>query len=406
MYSEEQYRKALEVYEETKSVTKTITILGYPARRQTLYNWINRKRMLPEDRCTFCGDNTPEHPRHPPIELKLEILHRCFELGEDVQLVSNEVGYSTASIYNWRRKYIQKGAAALMNASNERARGKLTEGKAASSEELDELKAKIQDMQLEIDILKKTIDVLKKDPGVNKSPLNNREKAVIVDALKEKYPLPVLIKKLKLAKSSYYYQKKRVSFAKKHKDDYQAVATIFHNNKERYGYRRIKIVLNREGYTLSEKVIRQIMRENGLVVKGRKERKYCSYKGEISPEVPNVIRRNFRADKPNQKWLTDVTEFSIPAGKVYLSPIIDCYDGMPVAWNISCKPDAQLVNSMLDRAISALPQDVHPIIHSDRGCHYRWPGWIDRTRKAGLIRSMSQKGVHRTIQPVKVFLEG
>jgi putative transposase len=167
-----------------------------------------------------------------------------------------------------------------------------------------------------------------------------------VDALKEKYPLPVLIKKLKLAKSSYYYQNKRVSFAKKHKDDYQAVATIFHNNKERYGYRRIKIVLNREGYTLSEKVIRQIMRENGLVVKGRKARKYCSYKGEISPEVPNVIRRNFRADKPNQKWLTDVTEFSIPAGKVYLSPIIDCYDGMPVAWNISCKPDAQLVNRM------------------------------------------------------------
>jgi putative transposase len=236
MYSEEQYRKALEVYEETKSVTKTITILGYPARRQTLYNWINRKRMLPEDRCTFCGYNTPEHPRHPPIELKLEILHRCFELGEDVQLVSNEVGYSTASIYNWRRKYIQKGAAALMNASNERARGKLTEGKAASSEELDELKAKIQDMQLEIDILKKTIDVLKKDPGVNKSPLNNREKAVIVDALKEKYPLPVLIKKLKLAKSSYYYQNKRVSFAKKHKDDYQAVATIFHNNKERFPF--------------------------------------------------------------------------------------------------------------------------------------------------------------------------
>jgi putative transposase len=86
MYSEEQYRKALEVYEGTKSVTKTITILGYPARRQKLYNWINRKRMLPEDRCTFCGYNTPEHPRHPPIELKLEILHRCFELGEDVQI--------------------------------------------------------------------------------------------------------------------------------------------------------------------------------------------------------------------------------------------------------------------------------------------------------------------------------
>jgi putative transposase len=86
------------------------------------------------------------------------------------KFVSNEVGYSTASIYNRRRKYIQKGAAALMNASNERARGKLTEGKAASSEELDELKAKIQDMQLEIDILKKTIDVLKKTPASTRVP--------------------------------------------------------------------------------------------------------------------------------------------------------------------------------------------------------------------------------------------
>jgi putative transposase len=82
-----------------------------------------------------------------------------------------------------------------------------------------------------------------------------------------------LIKKLKLAKSSYYYQKKRVSFAKKHKDDYQAVATIFHNNKERYGYRRIKIVLNREGYILSEQVIRQIMREKWLGCERQKGKK-------------------------------------------------------------------------------------------------------------------------------------
>ena len=161
MYSDEQYRKALEVYEETKSVTKTITILGYPARRQTLYNWIHRKRILPEERSTFRGYNTEDHPRHPSLEQKLQILHRCFELGEDVQSVSNEVGYSTASIYAWRRKYIQKGAAALMNPPNERRRGKLIEGNAASSQEIDELKTKIQDMQLELDILKETINVLR-----------------------------------------------------------------------------------------------------------------------------------------------------------------------------------------------------------------------------------------------------
>ena len=152
MYSEEQYYKALKVYEETKSVTKTITILGYPARRQTLYNWINRKRILPEGKSTFRGYNTEDHPRHPPLEQKLQILHRCFEMGEDVQSVANEVGYSTASIYAWRRKYLQKGAAALMNSSNERRRGKLTAGEPAPSRKLDELKAKVQDMQLESDL--------------------------------------------------------------------------------------------------------------------------------------------------------------------------------------------------------------------------------------------------------------
>lgn len=392
MYSEKEYRRALEVYEETKSVTRTIAILGYPARRQTLYNWINRNRMLPEEKCTFRGYNTPEHPRHPPLELKLEVLHRCFELGEDVQSVSNEVGYSTASIYAWRRKYIQKGASALMNPPKERSRGKLTGGKPASSRELDELNAKIQDMQLEIDILKETIEVLKKDPGISKAPLKNREKAVIVDALKGKYPLPALQEKLKMAKSSYYYQRTRVSFSAKHEDDRRAIAAIFHDNKQRYGYRRIKMVLNRGGYILSEKVIRRIMRENGWRVKGKNEKKYCSYKGEISPEVPNLIQRDFKADKPNQKWLTDVTEFSIPAGKVYLSPMIDCYDGMPVAWSISRRPDAQLVNTMLDCAIRTLPQNAHPIVHSDRGCHYRWPGWIERMGRAGLVRSMSKKG--------------
>ena len=108
MYSEEQYRKALEVYEKTKSVTQTMVILGYPARRQTLYNWINRKRILPEDRSSFRGYNTPDHPRHPPLELKLTILHRCFELGEDVQSVSDETGYSKASIYVEKKIYPER----------------------------------------------------------------------------------------------------------------------------------------------------------------------------------------------------------------------------------------------------------------------------------------------------------
>ncbi len=76
----------------------------------------------------------------------------------------------------------------------------------------------------------------------------------------------------------------------------------------------------------------------------------------------------------------------------YNSPIIDCFDGMLVTWTIGTSPNANLVNSMLDSAIKTLDKNEHPIVHSDRGCHYRWPGWIERMDNANLIRSMSKKG--------------
>ncbi len=104
------------------------------------------------------------------------------------------------------------------------------------------------------------------------------------------------------------------------------------------------------------------------------------------------MNRNFKAKKPNEKWLTDITEFKIPAGKIYLSPLVDCYDDAIVSWTIGTKPDAELVNNMLDTRIATLQGQERPIIHSDRGAHYRCPGWIDRINKANLLHSMSKKG--------------
>ncbi len=234
-------------HEETKSITKTMRLLGYPARRQTLYNWINRKRLLPENRSTFRGYNTAEHPRHPPLELKLEVLHRCFEQGEDVQSVSKEIGYSTASIYTWRRKYILKGTMALMNSPKEHTRGILPEGRRASSPEIDELKAQLEDMQMELDILKETMNVLKKDPGVDQTALKNREKAVIIGALKDKYSLPALLNKLGMARSSYFYQVKAMRGEDKYQELRSRVRMLFGESKERFGYRRIHALLKNQG---------------------------------------------------------------------------------------------------------------------------------------------------------------
>ena len=150
--------------------------------------------------------------------------------------------------------------------------------------------------------------------------------------------------------------------------------------------------MKKKGITLSEKVVRRIMRQEKLEVYVSSHRKYSSYKGEISSEVPNILQRNFHAASPNQKWLTDLTEFALPAGKVYLSPVIDCFDGMVHSWTIGTSPNAQLVNNMLEKALVTLRPGEHPIIHSDRGCHYRWPEWIKLVHDVGLTRSMSRKG--------------
>ena len=148
--------------------------------------------------------NTAEHHRTPPFEVKMEAIHRCFQLGENVKSVSKEIGYTRASIYSWRKKYLQERTAALMNDKDIKP-DTLTESSTDSSPDLAQLQAQSRDMQMRIDIWKETINSLKKDPGIDQKTLKNREKAVIIDAL-NKYSLSVLLAQLGISKSSYHYQ--------------------------------------------------------------------------------------------------------------------------------------------------------------------------------------------------------
>ena len=214
----------------------------------------------------------------------------------------------------------------------------------------------------------------------------------MIGALRKLYRLKDLLREFGISKSSYCYQANALAEANKYAKTSELIKQIFDENQRRYGYRRVKCCLQKEGIRLSEKVVRRLMQEQGLRVYQKRIRKYSSYAGEISSEVANKLERDFHAEKPNQKWLTDITEFSLPDGKVYLSPVIDCYDGLVVAYSIATSPTAELANSMLRKAIATLQPGEHPIIHSDRGGHYRWPDWISLTEEAGLVRSMSKKG--------------
>lgn len=401
MYTKEQEEIALREYERLGSVHAVIRRLGYPSE-STLYRWYERRKAGLENRHGHTAErsenaghqcNAPKHPRHPSAEFKYEVLRRCFELGEDVQYVSSEIGYSRMSIYAWRRKYLKYGMVGLMTKRKSIPREPLPQKHTTpQAEELEVLRAQLQELQFEIDVLKETIAVLKKDPGADLAVLRNREKAVIIGALREKYALPILLDYFHMARSSYYYQQAAMNKPDKYISFRTQITSIFHENRGVYGYRRIHQVLKREGVTLSEKVIRQIMKEEKLVVSVPKRAKYCSYLGEITPEVDNIISRDFHANQPYEKLLTDITEFALPDGKLYLSAMIDCFDGMVAGWTIGPRPNADLVNTMLDKVIADLPDGCYPTVHSDRGCHYRWPGWIKRMKGAGLVRSMSKKG--------------
>ena len=406
MYSRRDKNRVLERLKQNgMNIRQTINELGYPSV-PTLQNWWLRapeesaKTKRAEARCKA------RKIRHSQVQLseesKMDALHRCYTLGESPSQVAKEIGVSSgAVICNWRRKHLGGGSLKPMkkrSAPPQQEYPEVPDTGSDAPETYEELKKAYETLQIEReklamerDVFEKTIEIIKKDPGVNPEALSNQEKVVIVDALQENHSRPMLRNYLKLTKSSYYYAKSAMKAACKYADARIKIRDIFEENRSVYGYRRIWGELRKLGIFLSEKVVRCLMNEEGLVIKQHKKRRYRSYLGELTPAPENLLERDFHADKPNEKWLTDLTEFSIPAGKVYLSPIVDCYDGMVVAWSLGTSPNAELANSSLKKAMITLNEES-PIIHSDRGCHYRWPDWIHLTIKNNLIRSMSKKG--------------
>ena len=429
MYSQRMKQQALAVLKRNQmNIQRTIDELGYP-KKSALYRWSEslprpKKNPKPKKAKRKPKFVTPQrlHPliktrKYCTIEEKFKAIDRCYKQGESPDKVAKEMGLSGGSvIYGWQRKYFEKGY--VISVKKERAKDshshRIEPAKQSSEtpetydslkaeyetmkaknkaymEELKRLNAERGRMAMERDVLEKKIEILKKDPGVNSEAMSNLEKTVIVDALRNRYSRSVLREHVGLSKSSYYYAKAAVKVGNNHIELRKEIRRIFDASSATYGSRRIWGELRNSGTRVSEKIVRRLMREEVLYAICRKSRRYSSYQGELSPAPENLIERNFHADKANYKWLTDITEFSIPAGKIFLSPIVDCYDGMVVAWNMSTKPDAKLVNRSLEKAMKTLNGET-PIVHSDRGGHYRWPGWINLMTKSGLIRSMSKKG--------------
>jgi len=150
-----------------------------------------------------------------------------------------------------------------------------------------------------------------------------------------------------MAKSTYYYWVKKLDKPDKYQEIKEAIITIVSDSKGRYGYRRVTVILKKRGLTINHKTVRKLMSGLNLTCQV-KNKKYKSYKGAVGKTAKNIMKREFCATKPNQKWATDVTEFSLFGTKLYLSPVIDLFNGELIAYTLYKNPVYRMVSEVLN----------------------------------------------------------
>lgn len=194
-----------------------------------------------------------------------------------------------------------------------------------------------------------------------------------------------------MARSSFYYHQK--NFEKK--DKYAALKVlikhIYHKHKGRFGYRRITLVMKEKGIIINHKTVMRLMKILGLKSIIR-VKKYRFYRGEQGRIAPNILERDFKADRPNRKWATDVTEFNVSGNKLYLSPIIDLYNGEIISYDLSKRPVFGQVVNMLKKSFRKIKNTENIILHSDQGWQYQMKAYQLLLKEKGIVQSMSRKG--------------
>lgn len=354
MYPLETRELAVEAVAAGFSLTEAAELAG--CSRTAVVNWAKAAGVAPPPR---------KKAVHLPFDRKMELVARL-EAGERAADLAAEAGVTAAAVSGWRRRLREEGALSLMTDSDIAARA--PEPREAPSE-LEELRARCEELELRNAVLEGTIDILKKDPGADLSALTAAERAALADRLRGRFGLRAALAALSLPRSTFY---DRLAAGL---DPARPVA-------------------------VSEKVVRRIMAEEGLRARAPRAARYSSYAGEEGrAAAPNLLLvdagrdlHDFSAAAPGEVLVTDITEFRLPDDprKVYLSPAVDLFDGDVAAFSVGTSPSKALVAEMLAGAVAAAGGGF--TLHSDRGWHYRTPDWVRACGEAGVERSMSRKG--------------
>lgn len=299
-------------------------------------------------------------------ECKTNAARRALE-DEPLARVARDAGCTPTSVYQWMRRYRSEGIPGLTDGRN----APMPAGPVPrAGDDVEELRRQVEALRLENAVMRETIDVLKADdPRLEPSMPANGERTRVVDAIRGEFGLAACLKAVGLKRSTYYYERGAIAAGDRYAVLRARVAGLFEQGGRAWGYRTIHRMLRldeSDPIVVSEKVVRRIMREGAMrPVYLKRPKRWSSYAGEIGEAPANLVERDFHADAPNMLWVTDVTQFTMDGYKCWLSPVVDCFDGMVVSWTLSRSPNADMANRMLLDAVATLRDGEHPIIHSD-----------------------------------------
>lgn len=354
----------------------------------------------------------PDHPRHGrwPEATKAEALRRV-RAGEPAGDVARSLGLPGGrTVRAWadaeRRKMSPSGAeGAPRTGRAERMAG--TAG-TAGGDRLAELEARNAELEEQVAVLRE----LMRDPKAgDPASLSPRRKCEFGERLRAErgWPLTRVLTFFSISKSTYEYHRRALLAGAEASPGEEGVDALvrasFEASGGTYGYRRVAADTG-----LPQRKVRDSMRRQGLEARdSRRCRRWSSYAGEVAPAAPNLLLgdrgHDFSAGAPGTRLVTDITEMRFgpgPRDKLYWSVVLDLFDGRVVSARWSPSPDAELANSTLEAALDALGAPAAGgaplmpagllLVHSDRGAHYRWPGWVAICEARGVARSMSRKG--------------
>ena len=355
-------------------------------------------------------------------KFKTKAIHRVLIDSEPVWTVATDIGLPSKSILQrWIKSYKDNGYNVVTKKKGRPStHGKGKEDNRGAGEGERRTSRATTEKNYRERIIKKTASLSSRGRKEGKEQLTKAVTELrqelkcsldfILDTINTNDSLP------NLSKSDYYYWKNRIDPDAKNSDLMDAITAIYTDNHKRYGYRRITLQLKNEGWRVNHKAVKRLMSKLDLY--GITPRaKYKSYKGDFNGTVDNMLLyksvnakhhtteyiRDFSTTDVNEKWTTDVSEFHIAAGKLYLSPILDMHNREIVSYNISKSPNYSQITDMLNKAFNKFEDLSNLVFHSDQGWQYQMYQYRKALRERGITQSMSRKGNCLDNSPMESF---